>query len=429
MRPFIGRRGSALRGAVARRDAVLRRVGGRRLLDHRAHDIADRLNPVADEVPLLAVPLLEEHRSIAFVVLAGDLDGQDEAAESELREALLGHIEVLEAPAYLRAGHPPVAVLGLGGPDRLDPEHRIHETPVVEDLAEAVLLRRKRFAVSGTENVTRKTCAGQSIGRHDSQIACNMSLGKLVDSWQREEEQPFSGWDFSWLDGRMFEEKTPWSYSLRAAELLRRCSSVIDLGTGGGERFLELKEFWPEEVVATEEFAPNLKLAASRLAPLGARVADVRLTACDPVPFPNSRFDLVLNRHSAFNPNEVARILTTGGTFPLTQQVHGLWAYDLLAAFGVKPKRPGSTLEGVVAQLRTTGLTILNAEEWSGQVAFADVGAVVYYLKAVPWLVPGFSVETHVEHLLRLQQRLDSGDELAFTARKFLIEAQKETPT
>ncbi len=254
-----------------------------------------------------------------------------------------------------------------------------------------------------------------------------MSLGKLVDSWQREEEQPFSGWDFSWLDGRMFEEKTPWSYSLRAAELLRRCSSVIDLGTGGGERFRDLQEFWPEEVVATEEYAPNLKLATERLVPLGAKVADVRLTDCDPMPFPDSEFDLVLNRHSAFNPDEVARILTTGGTF-LTQQVHGLWAYDLLAAFGVKPQWPGSTLEGVVAQLRTTGLTILNAEEWSGQVAFADVGAVVYYLKAVPWLVPGFSVETHVEHLFRLQQRLDSGDELAFTARKFLIEAQKEGP-
>ena len=82
-----------------------------------------------------------------------------------------------------------------------------------------------------------------------------------------------------------------------------------------------------------------------------------------------------------------------------------------------------------MAQLRTTGLTILNAEEWSGQLAFADVGAVVYYLKAVPWLVSGFSVETHVQHLLRLQRRLDGGDELAFTARKFLIEAQKEKPT
>ncbi len=255
-----------------------------------------------------------------------------------------------------------------------------------------------------------------------------MKLDKLVDTWRREEEQHFSGWEFSYLNGRMFEEQAPWSYFSRAAGLMRKCSSVIDFGTGGGERFLNLQEFWPKVVVATEEFAPNLKLATERLVPLGAKVVDVRLTDCDSVPFSDSKFDLILNRHSAFNPNEVARILTPGGTF-LTQQVHGLWAYDLLAAFDVKPQWPGSTLERYVAQLRTMGLTILNAEEWSGQLAFADVGAVVYYLKAVSWLVPGFSVETHVEHLLRLQHRLDRGDELAFAARKFLIEAQKKGPT
>ena len=254
-----------------------------------------------------------------------------------------------------------------------------------------------------------------------------MSLDKLVDSWKGEEEQLFSGWDFSYLDGKMFEEQAPWSYSSRAAEFMRRCSSVVDLGTGGGERFLDLLEYWPGVVVATEEYAPNLKLATERLVPKGAKVVDVRLTDCDPVPFSDCEFDLVLNRHSAFNPDEVARILTPGGTF-LTQQVHGLWACDLLAAFDVKPQSPGSTPERYVAQLRTKGLTMLNAEEWTGRLAFADVGAVVYYLKAVPWLVPGFSVETHLEYLLRLQHRLDSGDELAFTARKFSIEAQKERP-
>lgn len=208
---------------------------------------------------------------------------------------------------------------------------------------------------------------------------------------------------------------------------MHRCSSVVDMGTGGGERFLDLQEFWPEVVVATEEYAPNRKLATERLVPLGAKVVDVRLTDRDPVPFSDCEFDLVLNRHSAFNPNEVARILAPGGTF-LTQQIHGLWAYDLLAAFDVEPQWPGSTFERYVAQLRTKGLTILNAEEWTGRLAFADVGAVVYYLKAIPWLVPGFSVETHLEHLLRLQHRLASGDELAFKARTFLIEAQKERP-
>jgi hypothetical protein len=65
------------------------------------------------------------------------------------------------------------------------------------------------------------------------------------------------------------------------------------------------------------------------------------------------------------------------------------------------------------------------AEEWSGDYSFTDVGAIVYYLKAVPWLVEGFSVDTHVDDLLRLQERLEREGELVFEARKMLIEARK----
>ena len=75
------------------------------------------------------------------------------------------------------------------------------------------------------------------------------------------------------------------------------------------------------------------------------------------------------------------------------------------------------------------GLTILDIEEWSGKLSFTDVGAIVYYLKAVPWLVPGFSVKTHSKYLFALQRRLEGGDELAFTAKKYLIEARKDPPS
>ncbi|HKY54954.1 MAG TPA: methyltransferase domain-containing protein [Anaerolineales bacterium] len=252
-----------------------------------------------------------------------------------------------------------------------------------------------------------------------------MNRNELLEHWKHEEQQPFIGWDFSYLDGRMLEEQPPWSYSLRAAELLRQSCSVIDLDTGGGERFLSLREYWPSKVVATEHYPPNFKLATERLSPFGAKVMDVQLSDFGSMPFEDTEFDLVLNRHAAFNPNEVARMLTLGGTF-LTQQVHGLWAVDLLAAFEARPQWPDATPEKYLPRLKSAGLTIVDTQEWSGQVTFIDVGAIVYYLKAVPWLVPGFSVESHPEHLLKLQRRLDHGEALAFVARKYLIEAQEE---
>jgi len=82
-----------------------------------------------------------------------------------------------------------------------------------------------------------------------------------------------------------------------------------------------VREAWPARVTATEEHPQKLELATERLARLGVRVASVRLTEVDPLPFDEAEFDVVLKRHSTFNCAEVARLLALGGTF-LTQQVH-----------------------------------------------------------------------------------------------------------
>jgi hypothetical protein len=252
-----------------------------------------------------------------------------------------------------------------------------------------------------------------------------MNQNSLKERWEHEEQQSFSGWDFSYLDKRMQEEQPNWSYAARAIELLKQSASVIDLDTGGGERFMELREYWPHKVAVTENYEPNLKLVTARLGPLGVKVFQVRLSDFDPMPFLDGEYDLVLNRHAPFNSSEIARILSRGGTF-LTQQVHGLWAHDLLAAFDAKPQWPEATLDKYVPRLREAGLKIIDTQDWSGHLIFTDVGAIVYYLKAVPWLVPGFSVETHLKYLLALQEQLENQKPLSFVSRKYLIEARKE---
>jgi hypothetical protein len=82
---------------------------------------------------------------------------------------------------------------------------------------------------------------------------------------------------------------------------------VVDLDTGGGERFLELRESWPDKVVATENYPPNFKLATERLTPFGAKVVNALPSDDAPIPFADGEFDVVLNRHAAFNAAEVAR--------------------------------------------------------------------------------------------------------------------------
>jgi hypothetical protein len=151
---------------------------------------------------------------------------------------------------------------------------------------------------------------------------------------------------------------------------------------------------------------------------------DVRLTYVDPMPFEPGEFELVLNRHSAFNPAEVGRVLTPGGTF-LTQQVPASFAEDLTTEFGAAPQWPESNPHNYVRWLEAAGLRIVDRREWTGELRVHDIGALVYYLKAVPWIVPGFSVDSHASTLLRLHSRLESSGSLMFKAGSYLIEARK----
>lgn len=246
----------------------------------------------------------------------------------------------------------------------------------------------------------------------------------LIESWRREERAPFAGWDFSYLDGRMIEGQAPWSYTTRAGELLDGASSALDLDTGGGERLLMLRPHWPARVVATEAYPPNVAVARDALAPHRARVVRVSSEDETPFPFADGAFDVVLNRHASFDCAEIARMLVAGGVF-LTQQVHGRWAEDLLACFNATPPYPDASVEQYVPRLLAAGMEVTDVREWTGTLAFTDVGAIVYYLKAAPWMVPHFGVDRHLSELLALQARLDAGEELSFIARKYLIEAHK----
>lgn len=247
---------------------------------------------------------------------------------------------------------------------------------------------------------------------------------KLFEDWQAEEQEPFTGWDFSYLDGRMLLDQPPWSYSTRARELMRDATSCLDIATGGGERLLLMRDCWPEKVVVTEGYPPNSELTRRRLEPLGVRVVKLENDEYTPMPFEDREFALVLNRHAALYVDEIARILEPGGRL-LTRQVHGLWAQDLLAAFDATPQWPDAAPEKYVPWLQTAGFNVVDVKDWSGRLVFTDVGAVVYYLKAVPWLVPGFSVASHTDQLMALQRTLEKQGELVYAARNYLIEAEK----
>ena len=248
-----------------------------------------------------------------------------------------------------------------------------------------------------------------------------MTADDLLDQWTRDAAAPFEGWDFSYLDDRVVEGAPLWDYLALAKAAVARAGDILDMATGGGEIFASLAPF-PGRATAVEGHAPNLPVARRRLEPLGVPVFEgsTRLG----MPFGDGSFDLVLNRHGGFQPTDVHRMLKPGGVF-LTQQVGGDNLADLTALFGADLPAPDNTLPRVRERLVALGFEIRRGEAWRGHVTFLDVGAVVYFLKAVPWVVRGFEVKRHLGALEALQARLQAGRSLRFTSTRFLIEAVK----
>jgi len=246
----------------------------------------------------------------------------------------------------------------------------------------------------------------------------------LIREWKLEEGRPFCGWDFSYLDDKWEEELPSWSYVDQVRALLPGAFSLLDLGTGGGERLLSLRELWPPRVAVTEGYAPNLRLARERLEPLGVQVVESEAALYDLLPFEDETFDLVIDRHSGFNIFEVERVLAPGGTF-LTQQVDGTNLADLSAAFECEQPWTWFTLEWVLDRIAETSLVVEQAQAWNGVTRFHSVGALVYYLKAVPWTVEGFTVETHLPILLKLQDRLEREGMLEFACKSMIVQVRK----
>jgi len=91
----------------------------------------------------------------------------------------------------------------------------------------------------------------------------------------------------------------------------------------------------------------------------------------------------------------------------------------------LKANRPHNA--GDASQVfRALGFTIENIAEHLDHVRFLDAGALAYYLKAVPWEVPGFSIQGNSENLVRLHRSsLERGFAVDATYHTYLLVARK----
>jgi SAM-dependent methyltransferase len=250
------------------------------------------------------------------------------------------------------------------------------------------------------------------------------SFDVLVDEAARVSVE---GWDFSWLDGRATEERPSWGYQRLLRDRLATASAALDIETGGGEVLAGVGgEHFPPTLIATEGWPPNVAKATALLHPLGAVVVATPDEA--PLPFADNTFDLVTSRHpSTVRWSEIARVLAPGGTY-FAQQVGPASMFELVEWFlGPQPaevhhrRHPDRARDGA----GRAGLQIVDLRMERLRAEFADVGAVVWFLRKVIWMVPGFTVDAYEPGLRRLHEQIAAHGPFVATTTRLLVECRK----
>ncbi|MHA2034847.1 MAG: class I SAM-dependent methyltransferase [Promethearchaeota archaeon] len=253
-----------------------------------------------------------------------------------------------------------------------------------------------------------------------------MKDNELFDFLISEAEHPFSGWDFSYINNRFVEFPLTWSYSSKVLPLIRTSESLLDMGTGGGEMLATLSPL-PRNTCATEGYEPNFSVAKNKLEPLGVKVVAPKNDGN--LPFNNEEFELIINRHESYNPKEVHRVLKHEGIF-ITQQVgdnNNSKLRQLLAGTQASQNEGKWNLEYATNELETAGFEIIEGKQDITLTRIFDVGAIVYYLKAIPFDFPDFTVEKYYNKLEEINEYINNKGylDLDMNNHRFIIKAKK----
>ncbi|MHB0878344.1 MAG: class I SAM-dependent methyltransferase [Anaerolineae bacterium] len=202
------------------------------------------------------------------------------------------------------------------------------------------------------------------------------------------------GWDFSRM--RDDRDPVPWDYLDVVRQYLEPRARVLDIGTGGGERFRSLASGFGSGI-GIDASAEMVRVAREDTpAELAGKVAFEEMRA-EQLRFGGEEFDVVLARHASLAMAEVARVLRPGGRL-ITQQVGPDSTRAICRAFGCGPGgtygEPLETLQDLARTVEAAGLQVEAQAQYDVRYFVPDLESFVFWLQAVP-LPENFDIEKH----------------------------------
>lgn len=233
-----------------------------------------------------------------------------------------------------------------------------------------------------------------------------------------------NGWDFSRLRSRT--EGELWDFYKIVAENAERSALLLDLGTGGGEKVLEIASSF-SAVTAIDRSRAMIETAKANLAKTGYTNVRFLEASSETLPLPDSSFDHLSSRHAPFDAKEVWRVLKKGGTF-YTQQVSEADKANLKATFGRGQsfgERDGALRDACKSELAAAGFSNIEIFEYDAAEYLERPEDLLFLLMHTP-IIPGFGEQER--DFARLQEFIEqnqTGKGIMTNSKRFLLIAKK----
>ena len=233
------------------------------------------------------------------------------------------------------------------------------------------------------------------------------------------------GWDFSRM--QTLRDPIPWDYPELVKTYMYPPCHVLDIGTGGGEMFLSLANSVTTGVGIDTD--PQMITAAQANSAF-KQVANIswEVMGAEALQFPESAFDVILNRHAYVHVEEIVRVLRPGGLF-ITQQVGDHNTANICEVFGCEPsghygKKAKQEIQALTEKFQLLGCTLETQQEYDVDYWFSDTESFIFWLKAIP-IPEDFAVEKHWKEVDQIIQKLGTAKGIKTNEHRILLVARK----
>lgn len=183
------------------------------------------------------------------------------------------------------------------------------------------------------------------------------------------------GWDFSFMNTQ--KAPVPWEYLDVVSKYLKPKDTVLDIGTGGGEKFLKLAKLFKHGIGidVDPEMIKTAKENAKGISNVMFRVESEKLENTGEI------FDVILCRHAPYNLKVIWEHLKLGGYY-ITQQVG---EKNMLNIKNVL-KQNNEELVLTKKQFEKQGFEDLEFRQYDVEYIVKDVESLVFWLQALDLL-------------------------------------------